>query len=145
MTPTTRATGSSDHPFDLATTSVSSLSSNAQGTSIPAFETPAAAFNFATMPLNGYDRVMNFTVNQIAHGTMSKLHMDVDAGTESIESIVDPQGKIAGRHMRYMVRNKDITESTCDVYGGLDLDLGSQEIAFMLDDTWGKHYSQDEN
>ena len=43
VTPTTHATGSSDHPFDLATTLVSSLSSNAQGTSIPAFETPATA------------------------------------------------------------------------------------------------------
>ena len=97
------------------------------------------------MPWNGYDRVMNYTASQIAHGTMSKLHMDVDAGTEIIQSVVDPQGKIGGRRMRYMVRNKDIAESTCDVYGGLDLELGSQEIAFMLDDTWGKHYSQDEN
>jgi hypothetical protein len=96
--------------------------------------------------LNGYDRIMNYTANQIAHGTMSKLHMDVDhAGTETIQSVVDPQGKIAGRRMRYMVRDKDIAESTCDVYGGLDLELGSQEIAFMLDDTWGKHYLQDEN
>jgi hypothetical protein len=145
VTPTTQVMGSSNHPLDLATTSVSSLSSNAHCTSIPPFETPAAAFNFATMPLNGYDRVMNYTASQIAHGTMSKLHMDVDAGTETIQSVVDPEGKIAGRRMRYMVQNKDIAESTCDVYGGLDLELGSQEIAFMLDDTWGKHYSQDEN
>ena len=143
VTPTPQsAMGSSDHPLDLATTSISSLSSNAhQCASI----LPDAAFNFANMPLNGYDRVMNYTASQIAHGTMSKLHMDVDAGTETIESIVDPQGQIAGRRMRYMVRNRDIAESTCDVYGGLDLDLGSQEIAFMLDDTWGKHYSQEEN
>jgi hypothetical protein len=39
--------------------------------------------------LHAYDRVMNHTASQIAHGTMSKLHMDVDAGTETIESVVD--------------------------------------------------------
>jgi hypothetical protein len=129
---------------DLASTSVSTYAAlNPHFASTPHFEPAASAFNFA-MPMNGYDRVMNFTANQIAHGTMSKLHMDVDAGTETIESVVDPQGKIAGRRMRYMVRNRDIAESTCDVYGGLDLELGSQEIAFMLDDTWGKHYSQEE-
>jgi hypothetical protein len=81
---------------------------------------------------------------RLQDGTMSKLHMDVDAGTETMESVVDVDGRIAGRRMRYMVRNREIAESTCGVYGGLALELGSQEIALMLDGTWGKEYSQEE-
>jgi hypothetical protein len=118
------------------------------------YEAPASALNFArypqfeddeqTTPLHAYDRVMNHTASQIAHGTMSKLHMDVDAGTETMESVVDLEGTIAGRRMRYMVRNREIAELTCGVYGGLAVELGSQEIALMLDHTWGKEYSQEE-
>jgi hypothetical protein len=75
--------------------------------------------------------------------TMCKLHMDVDAGMETMEQLI-PRARLQGGTCDIFVCNRDITESTCNVYGDLDLELRSQEIAFMLDGTWGKHYLQEE-
>jgi hypothetical protein len=40
----------------------------------------------AIQRLDGYERVMNFTAMQIVHGIMSKSHVDVDSGTETVEA-----------------------------------------------------------
>jgi hypothetical protein len=95
----------------------------------------------AIQRLDGYERVMNFTAMQIAHGTMSKLHVDVDSGTETVEAIIDPIAQVAGKRMRCMSLNEDITRPTSNRYAELSLELNSQEIAGMIDTTWECYYS----
>jgi hypothetical protein len=84
---------------------------------------------------------MNFTAMQIAHGTMSELHVDVDSGTETVEAIIDPIAQVAGKRMRCMSLNEDITRPTSNRYAELSLELNSQEIAGMIDTTWECCYS----
>jgi hypothetical protein len=95
----------------------------------------------AIQRLDGYERVMNFTAMQIAHGTMSKLHVDVDSGTETVEAIIDPIAQVAGKPMRGMSLNEDITGPTSNRHAELSLELNSQEIAGMIDTTWECHCS----
>jgi hypothetical protein len=95
-------------------------------------------------PLDGYERVMNHTAHQIALGSRSALHVDVDQGTESIETVVDPIAETAGKRMRYMILNQDIARDTSNVYAALPLELNSQDLAKVLDDTWGGYYSSPE-
>lgn len=89
------------------------------------------------MPLDGYDRVMNFTAGKIAEGTVSKLHADVDADAETVEAITDPTAQAAGKHMRHIMLNEDSARSTSNLHASLPLELNSQELAGGVMDSTG--------
>ena len=80
-------------------------------------------------------RVLNFTAGQIAQGTMSKVLLDVDdSGTETVEAI-------RGKRMEHMTLFKeDIARPTSNRYADLPLELNLQELAGMMDATWGVYY-----
>ena len=69
----------------------------------------------SAIPLDGYDRIMNYTATEIVEGTIPKLHMGVDAGTETVEAIIDPSAQVAGKCMRYMILNEDISRPTSNL------------------------------
>jgi hypothetical protein len=76
---------------------------------------------------------MNHTARQIANGAMSKLHMDVDAGMETVEEVADPTAKVAGKHVRCMVLNEDIARRTSNGFSDPPVGLDSQELTAMMD------------
>jgi hypothetical protein len=94
-----------------------------------------------TIPLDGYDRAMNHTARQIANNTMSKLHMDLDAGTEPVEEVADPMAKAVGKRMCCMVLNEDVARQTSNRFSDPPVGLDSQELTVMMDATWDKHCS----
>jgi hypothetical protein len=94
-----------------------------------------------TIPLDGCDRAMNHTARQIANGAMSKLHMDVNAGTETVEEVADPTAKVAGKRMRCMVLDEDIARQTSNRFSDPPMGLDSQELTVTMDPTWDKRCS----
>ena len=67
--------------------------------------------------------------------------MDVDAGTETVEPIIDPSAQVAGKRMRYMILNEDISRSTSNLYAALPVGMSSQELASVMDSTWDAYFS----
>jgi hypothetical protein len=55
--------------------------------------------------------------------TNFKLHLDVDQGTETVESVLDPMAHVAGKRMRYMILNKDIARPTRNRYANHDFEF----------------------